>query len=123
MDNLLPLDWYFQSPIDYEYKQYILLSYLQKVDSLFIQKILSPHLLHMENMVKDMVLFDENYNQTKNDISKNKYIYFDDNSKLNGLNNDTIYEIKEIIDFSIPQIQTRVDLGMSILRKYIQILY
>jgi len=123
LDNLLPLDWYFQSPIDYEYKQYILLSYLQKVDSLFIQKILSPHLLHMENMVKDMVLFDENYNQTKNDISKNKYIYFDDNSKLNGLNNDTIYEIKEIIDFSIPQIQTRVDLGMSILRKYIQILY
>ena len=36
MEDLITLKWYTESPIDFEHKQYVLLSYLKKVDDSFI---------------------------------------------------------------------------------------
>lgn len=123
MSNQLSLTWYIESPIDFEHKQYVLLDYLQKVDNSFLLKNLSPHLLHMEKMVNELKKYEESYLKIKNSFDKNRYIYFNDNSKLTGENDTLIKEIKEIVDFSIPQVITRINFGYKVLEKSVQILY
>ena len=55
MDNTLNLDWYFESPLDFELKQYRLLSYLRVVEDSFLLKKLSPHLLHLEKIKTELI--------------------------------------------------------------------
>lgn len=123
MIDIIPITWYIESPIDFEYKQYVLLSYLQTVDGSFIEKKLSPHLLHMERMITEMVSFKESFSGIKKRFNKERYIYFQDNSKLEGENNHLVEEIIEIVEFSLPQVETRLKLGKTILSKNRQILY
>jgi hypothetical protein len=42
---------------------------------------------------------------------------------LVGENDDLILQINEIVEFSIPQVETRIEFGNSILKKTKQILY
>jgi len=123
MSEIIPITWYMESPIDFEHKQYTLLSYLQKVDESFMYKKVSPHLLHMEKMINDMLNFQESLSQMKKRFDKERYIFFDDNFKLDGENNNLIGEIDEIVGFSIPQIKTRINLGNFILLKFKQVIY
>ena len=119
----LPIDWYIQPPIDFEYKQYILLAYLLKVDESFMNKKLSPFLLNMESVVNELYNFKNSYIDIRNKFDKTRYIYMEDNSKLVGENNKLIIEINEIVEFSIPMVKTRIELGNSILKKTKQVLY
>ena len=122
MQELLSITWYTEEPLDLEYKEYLLLAYLQKVENSFQEKILSPHLLHMERMIDEMVMFDSCFELIKKTFDKNRYVYFE-NVKLEGEDNSLINEIKELVQFSIPQVQTRVNHGYKILRKNRQILF
>jgi hypothetical protein len=122
-NNLISITWYFEPPIDFEFKQYVLLSYLQIVDQSFIEKRLSPHYLYLEKILEELYFFNTSFKEMEKNFNKNRYIYFNDNSKLEGENNDLLFEIKNIVDFSIPQINSRVDLGKIILKKNKQILY
>lgn len=123
MIDIIPITWYIESPIDFEHKQYVLLSYLQTVDGSFINKKLSPHLLHMEKMIYEMMNFRESFSDMKRRFDKERYIFFEDNSKLEGENNHLVEEIIEIVEFSLPQVETRLKLGKTILSKNRQILY
>ena len=122
-NNLISITWYFEPPIDFEFKQYVLLSYLQIVDQSFIEKRLSPHYLYLEKILEELYFFNTSFKEMEKNFNKNRYIYFNDNSKLEGENNDLLFEIKNIVDFSIPQINSRIDLGKIILKKNKQILY
>jgi hypothetical protein len=122
MDSLLPITWYTESPIDFEHKQYMLFNYLQKVDSNFQNKILSPHLLHLEKMVDELFYFENIFDMIIGDFNKNRYQYFD-NPKLEGEDNKLIYEIREIVEFAIPQIEPRIKFGYSVLKRNNQILF
>jgi len=122
MNTLLPILWYVESPIDFEHKQYILYAYLQKVDTDFVKKTLSPHLLHMERIMDELFYVSSSFKMIKNDFDKNRYIYFQ-NVKLEGEDNKMIYEVKEIVEFAIPQIQTRIRTGYKIFERNKQILY
>ena len=124
MINIIPLNWYSESPIDFEHKQYVILSYLQTVDSFFIQKRLSPHLLHMESMIIEMLYFQESLANMRKRFDKERYVWlFEDNPKLEGEKNLLIEEIEEVVDFSMPLIQNRVNLGHKILAKNNQLLF
>ena len=123
MNDVLPLNWYVESPIDFEHKQYLLFAYLQKVDSSFLMKNLSPHLLHMEKMVFELKNYEESYESIRKEFNKNRYIFINENPKLIGENNGLILEIEEIVKFSIPQVKTRIEFGYKILEKNRQILY
>lgn len=123
MEMLISKTWYIEPPYDFEYKQYILLDYLQKVDKSFIQKILSPHLLFMNVIIQDLFIYKNSYIKMKKRFDKERYIFFDDNSKLIGEDNESIDVVNEIIDFSIPQIKSRIELGNNILKRHRQILY
>lgn len=120
--DIIPVNWYSESPIDFEFKQYTLLSYLQKVDACFIERKLSPHLLHMESMINEMVKFQSAFKDMYKSFDKNRYTFFE-NPKLEGEKNLFIYEIKDIVEFSMPQVKTRLTLGYKILEKHRQILF
>jgi hypothetical protein len=122
MENTLSTTWYLNHPIDFEHKQYLLFAYLQTVDNSFYNKLLSPHLLHLEELMDELVAFESSFNKLFEQLNQNRYIYFD-NVKLEGIDNKEIYEIKDIVQFSIPQIKPRIELGYKILKKNNQILY
>jgi hypothetical protein len=122
MKELLSPTWFIESPVDFEHKQYILFAYLQKVESSFLNKKLSPHLLHLERLSDELISFDSSFKLIKKDFEKNRYTYFD-NIKLEGENNEIILEIKEIVGFSILQLEPRIKMGYKILEKNNQILY
>ena len=122
MENILSLNWYTESPIDFEHKQYLLFSYLQKVDSDFMLKKLSPHLLHMEKIMDELIGFQSSFTLIKKNFDKNRYVYFE-NIKLEGEDNSLLTEIKEIVEFSLPQVEPRIKLGYKILKKNNQILF
>ncbi len=123
MIDIIPVTWYIESPIDFEHKQYVLLSYLQTVDGSFMNKKLSPHLLHIEKMINEMLNFNESLSDMKKRFDKERYIFFEDNSKLEGETNHLVEEIYEIVQFSLPQVEARLKLGQTILSKNKQILY
>jgi hypothetical protein len=118
---ILPITWYIEHPIDFEHKQYILFSYLQKVDKSFMKKKLSPHYLNIEKLLNE--LYNNSYDSMISVFNKEKYVYFEDNKKIDGYDNELIVEIKNIVDFSIPQLENRIDYAKFILNRNKQILY
>ena len=122
MDNLLSVTWYSDDPIDFEYKEYLLFAYLQKVESSFQNRVLSPHLLHMERIIDELLMFRGSFEEIKKTFNRNRYVYLD-NIKLEGENDKFIIEIKELVEFAIPQVQPRIDHGYKILKKNRQILF
>jgi hypothetical protein len=77
----------------------------------------------METMVKELYSFKESLNKMKKTFDRERYIFFNDNPKLVGEDNDLVYEIKEIVEFSIPQVECRIFAGNKILEKNRQVLY
>jgi len=119
----MPLDWYQSPPIDFEHKQYMLYAYLQSVDKTFLNRRVSPHLLHLERLQEEMDYFMTKYILMKKVFDRNRYLYFD-NPKLEGELNLEVEDIVEIVDFSLPQIESRIKQGYVIFEKYPkQILY
>lgn len=119
---VLTVDWYIKPPIDFEHKQYVLFSYLQKVDKSFMDKKLSPYFLNLESLLSELNNFNLSYHEILKRFDKEKYHYFE-NEKLLGSENELVKEIKDIVDFSIPQLNTRFEFGKSILIRNKQILY
>ena len=123
MITTLPIDWYIKDPIDFEHKSYMILGYLQSVDhSFIIEKKVSPYLLHLERLLEELDMFEVTYYKMIEGFDKNRYKYFD-NPKLEGENNSLVLEVKEIVGFSAPLIETRIDYGYKVLDKYKQVLY
>lgn len=114
--DTLSSTWYCEEPIDFEHKQYIILGYLQKVDSLYLKKIVSPHLLFLEKMAIDMELFKGNLNAFKFEVTKNDYVYLFD--KKTDLRNPHLNEVIDIIDYSLPLIKLRVENGRFLVKKF-----
>jgi len=123
MENvILTIDWYIKPPIDFEHKQYVLFAYLQKVDKSFMDKKLSPYFLNLEKLLIELNNFNLSYHELLKKFDREKYLYFE-NEKLDGCDNELVKEIKEIVDFSIPQLNTRLEFGKTILTRNKQILY
>lgn len=120
--ELLPIDWYIKPPIDFEHKQYILMAYLKIVDDSFMKKMLSPHYLYLEKLENELYEFINIYEITKKELNKNKYVYFED-TKLYGLENSNINEVIDIVEYSIPQLSSRILTGKIILTRNKQVLY
>ena len=121
--KLIDLDWFQAPPIDFEHKQYLLYAYLKSVDKSYLMQRVSPHLLHLERLQQEMDYFITKYDIMRKAFDRNRYDYFD-NPKLEGEDNHQINEIVEIVDFSLPQIKTRIHQGYLIFeRNPNQVLY
>jgi hypothetical protein len=126
MEDLLEVDWYFQSPIDFEHKQYKLFSYLQKCDSAFYERIFSPYLLHTEKIVAEMESTLQNIKNFEKGVTK-KSLFFSLEGvyiKEEGIPKmEEIQIVEEVIEFSLPLLFQRIELGSKLFKKYPRILY
>ena len=114
----LEKDWLTQGLIDFEYKKYILLSYLQGVQSYFDDQKLYPYLsdlvFHYQNLQsikQNKELLFENFpgKIEKADFEKLKIHYqkiVEDDSLMR--------ELEQILSFAIPALQSTLNEGKSL---------
>lgn len=114
----LSVNWITEKHIDFEYKKYLLLGYLQKVSENFTESKLYPSLSELVSHYRNVVSLRDN--------KKNLYDSFPD--KLSGadfsgfkmiyqkmLSDDQIMqEIENILEFSIPQFEKYIAEGKAI---------
>ena len=126
MADLLEINWYFSHPIDFEHKQYTLFSYLQKCDSSFYEHIFSPYLLHTEKMVAEMESTIQNIKNFESGVTKKSLFMSLEGLYLRDEGIPKIKEIEtveEIIEFCLPLLYQRVELGNKLSKRYPNILY
>ncbi len=121
---MLSLDWYSRAPIDFEHKNYLLLDYIMKVDESYSNLKLSPYLLWTEKLVMDMEIFITSHNNFKSEMRKT----FDRIEGFSIVYKDTdvpkeVLEILEIVDYSKPILESKVQLGYKLFKKYPQLLF
>lgn len=121
---MLNLNWYSDAPIDFEHKNYLLLDYVMKIDESFSNLKLSPYLLWTEKLVMNMEIFiinHQNFNKeikgTLDRVENFKLIY----KKPEEM--EEIKEIIEIVQYSRPILQMKIDVGYKLFQKYPQILF
>ena len=121
---MLKIDWYLESPIDFEHKNYLLLDYLSKIDSSYSNHKLSPYLLWTEKMVNELTRFNILIKTIESDFKKDLI-----GMSYNGLiyegikRDDLVDEIYQIVEYSTPILESKVKLGYKLFKKYPQLLY
>lgn len=123
---MLRVDWYLEQPLDFEYKNYILLDYIQSVDSSYKIHKLSPYLLWTEKLVSELKDFETKRKLFLKKIEKDVILYEDYKIKLikQSLEEpEFIKTIKDIVDYSTPLLESKIKLGYTLLNKYPQILF
>jgi hypothetical protein len=123
---MLQLDWFYQTPLDFEHKNYLLLQYLKKVDDSYSEHHLSPYLLWTEKLLSELKTFEHNSNILESKIRRD--IISIDLGKIKIIKEevkktDEIKIVFEIVEYSTPLLQSKIKLGYKLLDKYPQILY
>jgi hypothetical protein len=122
---MLNLNWYSNSPIDFEHKNYLLLSYLAELDASFSLLKLSPYLLWSEKLVAELNNFNklvDNFNLTlKKELVSFSFTKGLEYSKIDQMKE--INEIFEIIDYSKPILISKIKTGYTLYKRYPQLLY
>jgi hypothetical protein len=111
-------DWLTNGHIDMEYKKYVLLAYLQKVEARFQDKILYPPFSDIIFHYKNLLNFQE---KNRTFIRNFPKIVKGLDMKNISLQYEEIFEdekfmeeINEIVDFAIPQLSRKMEIGKSI---------
>lgn len=124
--NMLKVDWYLEQPLDFEYKNYILLDYIQSIDTNFKIHKLSPYLLWTEKLVFELKDFSQKRYDFYKSFEKKKVIIEEGRLKLKTIKFrelDDIKTINEIVEYSTPLLESKIKLGYKLLDKYPQILF
>ncbi len=114
----LSKNWITESHIDFEYKKYILLAYLQHVSDNFTEHRLYPFLSDLVEHYRNLkVLKDNKKNLFESFPSRAKTVDFEEfkiiYEKL-AEDDSLIQEIESIIDYSIPQLEYYLKEGKKI---------
>ncbi len=113
----LSKDWLTENHIDLEFKQYLLLAYLQEVKENYNSNKIYPYLSELIEHYKNLILIKKNQsdfidNQSKEikgfDFKNGKLIYhIDEKSEMLSV-------INQIIDFALPLIAENIQEGKTI---------
>lgn len=123
---MLQLDWYCQTPIDFEHKNYLILQYLSSVDQSYSQHLLSPYLLWTEKLLKELNEFKIKSAILESSIRKDIESFDLRTLKIirrEIQKNDEMRVVFEIVEYSTPLLQSKVKLGYKLLDKYPQVLF
>ena len=123
---MLRIDWYLEQPHDFEYKNYILLDYVQSIDKSYQIHKLSPYLLWTEKMVYELRDFEVKKQQFLKSVEKRELKVLDGKLAFTTIRINEIDEIKtisEIVEYSTPILLSKIKLGYKLLDKYPQILF
>lgn len=116
MSNL-PENWITENLIDFEYKKYVLLGYLQKVKEHFKDQKLYPDLAELITHYKNLIQLKENTYHLENGFKKSiKTIDFNSLAFTyeNTVNDELLNELKQVIEFSEPLLAKEITEGKSI---------
>ena len=114
----LPEDWLTQGLIDFEYKKYLLLAYLQEVQHSFDRQALYPILAELVEHYKSLTKLQESKHNiqesmpkklTGADLQQLKLFY-----ERMVADDELMQELDAILAFSIPRIKSALDKGKSI---------
>jgi len=114
----LSKNWLTEKHIDFEYKKYLLLAYLQDVSRQFGETKLYPWLAELIEHYKNTVAIRENKQNLKNlfphrlsgiDVVKKQVNYENILS-----DDDLMQELENIIGYAIPQFKNRVEEGKNV---------
>ena len=123
---MLNIDWYIQHPLDFKYKNYMLLDYIQQVDRSYQMKILSPYLLWTENLVNALNILEANRRELIKSTERKSISFQSGKISMVEKKIDTVENLKvvsEIIEYAMPILESKVVMGYKLLDKYPQILY
>lgn len=123
---MLKIDWYLEHPLEFEYKSYILLDYIQSVDKSFQILKLSPYLLWTEKLLFELKDFDTKSKLFHKGFDKNVLLFKDDKIRLIKKTleqSEYLIIINDIINYSCPLLESKVKLGYKLLNKYPQIIF
>jgi hypothetical protein len=114
----LSVNWLTEHLVDLEYKQFILLAYLDEVHKEFNNKRLYPVLSDLIEHYRNLKAFKSNAQQLYNSFKEEVTAFDLENFKVlyqKVVNNDSIMlEIEQIIDFSLPQFEKHLKNGKEI---------
>ncbi len=123
---MLKIDWYLEHPLDFEYKNYVLLDYVQSIDRSFQLRKLSPYLLWTEKLLSEMNSFEQRRLAFLKSVEKSM-ISFDEGSmrlvKKTIAEPESMKVISDIIEYSAPLLESKIRLGYKLLGKYPQLLF
>lgn len=111
-------DWLTEGHIDFEYKKYLLLGYLQQVEQEFDAKKLYPRLSELVEHYRNLEILKEQKKTAANSFPKEITNLDFETFKLEyrSLYEDDqlIKEIDEIVAFAIPEFRSKMSLGKEL---------
>lgn len=119
----LSQDWLTQGLIDFEYKKYILLAYLNHVKTSFDRVELYPHMADLVFHYRNLVSIKENKTLIRESFPKE--LSLEDFKKLELsyhklINDDDVMnELESILEFAIPQVKDSLQEG-SMIFEYVE---
>lgn len=119
----LPKEWLTQGLIDFEYKKYVLLAYLQTVKNSFSRVQLYPFMSDLVFHYRNLIAVKENQTLIRESFPKELSVEEFQNLELNYrklVEDDAVMsELKSIIEFAIPQIKESLNEG-SVIYEYVE---
>ncbi len=113
----LSQNWITERLIDFEYKKYVLLDYIQKVESHFKEQKLYPDfaelIAHYKNLIalkNNTTVLENNFKKTLKGIDITKLAFQYEST----INDETLNELKQIIAFSEPLFVDELQKGKTI---------
>lgn len=114
----LAANWMTEGQLDFEYKKYILLAYLQDIDKQFKNQKLYPFLSDLIEHYETLVTIKENKQGAATEFPKRLRKLDIENFKLEYeriiTEDKYMEEIQQILDFSIPAIKGHLDDGTEL---------
>ncbi len=114
----LQQNWLTEGLIDFEYKKYMLLAYLQQATKNFDEKKLYPKLAELMEHYQSLQLFREKKMAVARDfpkqISRLDFENFKVEYKQLFDDDELIKEIDQIVDFALPEIESKLGLGKEL---------
>jgi len=116
--SILGKNWITEKHIDFEYKQYVLLAYLNEVNRLFNESKLYPQLSELIDHYKQLIAIKENRENFISSFPKRIRLFDINKLKIeyeNFIEDDAIMkEIQSIVDYSMPQFEHYISEGKKI---------
>lgn len=117
MDTLQP-GWLTEGWIDFEYKKYMLLGYLQQVTRHFDEKKLYPRMAELMEHYNHLQMFREKKMAVAKDFPKEISRLDFENLRIEYRqlfdDDELLKEIDSIVNFALPQIESKLGLGKEL---------
>ena len=110
-------NWLTEDLMDFEYKKYIVLGYLQNIKAHFKEQKLYPDFAELIAHYKNLILLKNNTTSLENNFKKTLSGIDYTNLKLQYqsiVNDESLNELKQIINFSEPLFEQELEKGKSI---------